>query len=88
MNPGIYTANPIGTFGNAGHLSLRGPGYFDLDLALSRQFKLREQMTLQVRAEAFNALNHPNFGLPNGNISSSPSEPSPPPSIRASCRHP
>ena len=71
VNPGIYTANTIGTFGNAAHLSLRGPGYFVLDVALSRQFKVREQMGLQVRAEAFNSLNHPNFGLPNGNISSS-----------------
>jgi hypothetical protein len=71
VNPSIYTANPIGTFGNAGHLSLRGPGYFDVDLALVRGVRLRERFTLQIRAEAFNLLNHPNFGLPNGNISSS-----------------
>jgi len=71
VNPGIYTANPIGTFGNAGHLSLRGPGYFGVDLALGREFRLRERLTLQARGEAFNVLNHPNFGLLNGNISSS-----------------
>ena len=70
MNPGLYTANLIGTFGNAGHLSLRGPGYFDVDLAVSRQFSLRERLSLQVRVEGFNVLNHPNFGLPNGNIAS------------------
>jgi len=71
VNPAIYTANPIGTFGNAGHLSLRGPGYFDLDVAVARGFRFRERLTLQVRGEAFNVLNHPNFGLPNGNLSSS-----------------
>ena len=71
VNPGIYTPNPIGTFGNAGHLSLRGPGYFDMDVAVVRGFRLRERLTLQVRGEAFNVLNHPNFGLPNGNISAS-----------------
>jgi hypothetical protein len=71
VNPGLYTPNPTGTFGNAGHLSLRGLGYFDVDVAVARGFQLRERLTLKVRGEAFNVLNHPNFGLPNGNISSS-----------------
>ncbi len=74
INPNLFASNASvapGTFGNAGHNSLRGPGYFDVDLAVSREFKLLEALTLHVRAEAFNALNHPNFGGPNGNISSS-----------------
>lgn len=71
VNPALYTPNAIGTFGNAGHYSLRGPGFFSIDLALSREFKLREHLTLQARAESFNALNHPNFNLPVSNISSS-----------------
>jgi hypothetical protein len=70
VNPGLYTANALGTFGNAAHYSLRGPGYFDVDLAVSRQFNLRERLALQVRAEAFNLLNHPNFQLPVANLSS------------------
>jgi len=70
VNPNLYVANATGAYGNAGHNSLRGPGYFDVDLAVTREFKLYEQLTLQARAEAFNALNHPNFMLPNGNISS------------------
>jgi hypothetical protein len=70
VNPGVFVANPIGTFGNAAHLSMRGPGYFDLDLAVSRQFRLLERLSLQARVEGFNVLNHPNFGLPVGNISS------------------
>jgi hypothetical protein len=71
VNPNLYTANPTGTFGNAGHNSLRGPGYFDVDLATSREFKLREWMTLRARVEAFNVLNHPNFNGPVANISAS-----------------
>ena len=80
INPNLFVANPTGTFGNAGHNSLRGPAYFDIDLALSRDFKLMERFTLQVRSEAFNLFNRPNFsgpnslGLnlgPNANISSS-----------------
>jgi hypothetical protein len=71
VNPGLFTPNALGTFGNAGHFSLRGPGYFDVDVALSREFRMREKVSLAVRGEAFNALNHPNFGLPNANVSSS-----------------
>ena len=71
VNPKLYAANATGTYGNAGHNSLRGPGSFNIDLALSREFGLLERLKLNVRAEAFNVLNHPNFGLPNGNISSS-----------------
>jgi hypothetical protein len=71
VNPNLFVANLMGTFGNAGHNSLRGPGYFDVDLALSRQFRLTERFALHARAEAFNLLNHPNFNLPNPNISSS-----------------
>jgi hypothetical protein len=44
---------------------------FDIDLAVSRQFRVVERFSLQVRAEAFNILNHPNFGSPNANVSSS-----------------
>jgi len=71
INPGLYTANALGTFGNAAHNSLRAPGYFDVDLAVSRQFNLLERLTLHIRAEAFNVMNHPNFGAPNANIASS-----------------
>ena len=71
INPSLFAPNLTGTYGNAGHNSLRGPGYFDVDLALSREFRLRERLTLHARAEAFNLLNHPNFNLPVANISSS-----------------
>jgi len=71
LNPNLFTPNAIGTYGNAGHYSLRGPGFFNVDMALSREFRLRERLALHVRAEAFNLLNHPNFGLPIANISSS-----------------
>jgi hypothetical protein len=56
------TANciPLGTYGNLGYNNLKGPGVFQLDLALSRNFSIRERGTLQVRAEAFNLPNHLN----------------------------
>ena len=71
INPQLYVPNAIGSYGNAGHNSLRGPGFFDVDLAVSRAFKIYERLTLDVRAEAFNLFNHPNFMAPNANVSSS-----------------
>jgi hypothetical protein len=71
VNPNLYAPNALGTFGNASKNSLRGPGYFNVDVAVTRDFRLLEQLKLQARAESFNVLNHPNFGLPNGNLSSS-----------------
>jgi hypothetical protein len=41
---------------------LTGFGAWQLDLAVRREFPLRERLKLQFRAESFNVLNHPNFG--------------------------
>jgi len=54
--------NPIE--GDAGRNSARGFDAWQLNLALRRAFPLRERLKLQFRAEAFNLLNHPNFGAP------------------------
>ena len=59
-----FTTPPTYTFGNVGRDSMRGPGIVDVDLSLSRNFRLREGMTLQFRGEAFNALNHTNLSEP------------------------
>ena len=56
-------------FGNVGRNSLRGPGFKNLDLGLLRDFPFGEVLKLQLRVEALNALNHPNFANPNANIS-------------------
>jgi len=52
--------------GNVSRNFLRGFGATQVDLAVHRDFPLRELMKLQIRAEMFNVLNHPNFGPPNG----------------------
>ena len=64
VNPAHYTQNAPGTFGNAGHLSLRTPNYFDVDTSVSRRFKAGERFTIETRVEGFNVTNHPNFGGP------------------------
>jgi hypothetical protein len=56
-------------FGNAGRNNLRGPGFFNIDLGLFRTVRFTEDISLQFRVEAFNALNHPNFANPGSDIS-------------------
>lgn len=43
------------------------PGILTFDLGLNKSFKLREKVTMQFRAEAFNLFNRANFGLPARN---------------------
>jgi acyl dehydratase len=54
-------------WGTAGSVlsTLRAPGFWNLDAALSKRFPLGENRYFQVRWEAFNALNHQNLGYPN-----------------------
>ena len=48
---------PLGTFGSLGWNSLTGPSFWDMDLALSRIFRIRERHSLEIRADAFNLTN-------------------------------
>lgn len=43
---------------------MTSPGYTTLDLAFSKDTRLRERVTVQFRAELFNILNHTNFNFP------------------------
>lgn len=52
------------TFGNAKRNSLEGPGIKTADLFLKKAFRVSKTGRLELRIEAFNAFNHPNFGLP------------------------
>jgi len=65
FNPAAFATPAAFTFGNAGRNTIYGPGRQTLDLALQREFSVTEQLKLQLRAEAFNALNHTNLGTPN-----------------------
>jgi len=55
-------------FGSAGRNNLYGPGFFNIDMGIFRTISFTERFTLQLRAEALNALNHPNFGNPQANV--------------------
>jgi hypothetical protein len=70
FDPTAFSLPPANTFGNTGRNILRGPHYVDVDLSLGKSFHIWESVKLEIRADAFNALNHPNFILPDSNISS------------------
>jgi hypothetical protein len=73
FNVNAFAPNALGTQGNASRRSFSGPGMFNTDVALLRRFRISESMALQLRMEAFNVFNHPQFFGPaavNGNISS------------------
>jgi hypothetical protein len=58
---------PIG-FQIGARNGLRGPKYFNQDLGLAKNFPIyKDRVNLKFRADAFNALNHPNFALPQEN---------------------
>lgn len=59
------------SFGNAGRGILTAPGLQDFDTGLYKNFRLTEFLTMQFRAEAFNALNSANFTAPASNQNSS-----------------
>jgi hypothetical protein len=56
------------TFGNAGTGILVGPGLFNVDFGIHRNFVLTERFKLNFRGEMFNALNRANFNTPNASI--------------------
>ena len=60
----------LGTFGNAGRNILRGPGTFNIDFAVHKNFRITEGWSLQYRAELFNALNHTNLNNPGTTVTS------------------
>jgi outer membrane receptor protein involved in Fe transport len=65
QNPTDYT------FGNVSRTlsRLRGPGTQNFDFSIFKTTEITERWKIQLRAEAFNVLNHANFGLPNASFS-------------------
>ena len=74
IQPGLTSATITGTaqdcvpgtrhFGNLGRDSLRGPSFKEWNFALYKTTALTERVSMQLRADFFNVLNHPNFANP------------------------
>jgi len=68
FNTAAFAPNNPGTFGNSGRNLLKGPGMDTWDVSLMKNFPFRERYNVQFRWEMYNALNHPNFGLPDTTV--------------------
>ena len=64
LNPAAFVVLPSGQQGDLGRNAISGFGMAQLDVAVSRDFPIREKLAIQFRVDAFNALNHPNFADP------------------------
>jgi len=65
FNTAAFALPPYGSFGNSGRNILDGPSFQTINFSLVKNTILREGIALQFRAESFNLLNRPNFGLPD-----------------------
>lgn len=72
LNDSLFALPAIGEFGNMGEGAVAGPGFFDWDMSLMKNFypfSSHENISMQLRGDFVNFLNHPNFGDPNTSYS-------------------
>ncbi|MGI8989569.1 MAG: hypothetical protein ACR2I2_08295 [Bryobacteraceae bacterium] len=63
INKAAFYPAPAGTYGNSGRGILRGPGQWNVDASVFKDFALTERFRMEFRTEFFNILNHANFAL-------------------------
>jgi hypothetical protein len=74
LNGAQFSENPpandnFGAFGNLTRNQFRGPGYFDMDMTIKKNFRITESgLTFSMGANAYNVLNHPRFANPDNNL--------------------
>ena len=61
----MFFNNPAGSVGNVERAAFDGPGYFNIDASIFKNIRITERVRFQIRAEAFNLLNHTNFAITN-----------------------
>jgi hypothetical protein len=68
INPAAFAAPAPGTFGNSPRDLARGPGAWQFDFGVGKHIPLTERVQLEFRTEFFNIFNHPQYGLPQSDI--------------------
>jgi len=74
FNPNYFVLQAPGYIGDARRNMIQGPGFFDADTALMKEFtipKLGEGTGIQLRGDFFNVFNHTNLQLPGQTVFSS-----------------
>jgi hypothetical protein len=66
FDPTVFTQPAAFTFGNVARMlpDVRAPGFVTFDFSIFKNTRMGERYNVQLRGEAFNALNHPNFSAP------------------------
>jgi hypothetical protein len=70
LNAAAFAQPAAGTLGNTPYNSVEGPGFWEINLAISRLVRFTDTRTLELRVEAFNLLNNFNWGNPVTNFNS------------------
>jgi hypothetical protein len=68
FNPNAFVLPAIGTYGNLGRGTYKGPGLGDVDMSIFKNTTISERVHLQFRAEFFNLLNRTNLGTPSSTV--------------------
>jgi len=71
FDPTAFTVPDLYVYGNSGRNILAGPHFTAADLSLQKAFAFTERVHLDLKWDAFNALNHPNLANPNASVDTS-----------------
>ncbi len=61
FNTAAFVAPPPGQFGDARRNTISGPGTIQFDMSMGKNIPLKDTRAFEVRAQATNVFNHPNF---------------------------
>ena len=70
FNTAAFTVPAANTYGNSGRNTIIGPGSVLMSLALSKNIPMKDSTGLEMRAEAANVLNHPNYSSIDSTVNS------------------
>ena len=73
FNPCAFEAPAIGTLGTGARNFLQDQTFWNLDTSVHRLFPIKENLSMKIQVEAFNALNHPVFGSPGATVTTASS---------------
>ena len=69
FNPAAFANPASGTFGDLGRNTLIGPGFWNVNLSIAKEFRLPwEGMRIEIRADAYDLFNHINYHNPDGDV--------------------
>jgi hypothetical protein len=71
LPPNCSFQNTSNSLGNMSRNKIYGPGFADVDVSAQKETRIFESVSFKLRIDAFDILNHPNFGQPSGNTTSS-----------------